>query len=320
MDWPFDLQRAARSLLQGALSWIEGSPDDPVSRVRAPSQAGRLMEITDFGSNPGGLRMLLFVPPVRARPGGPLVVLLHGCGQDAAAFGRDSGWLALARRLRFPLLLPVQVADNNRGRCFNWFRRSATARDQGEACSIRQMVGWAAQALATGSRRTFVAGLSAGGAMAARMLAAYPDVFAAGAAVAGLPVGCAGNEAEALLRMVHAGPALPDEDWAGRVRAEAPAGFRGPWPRLSIWSGMHDRVVHPGNAELLARQWTALHGVGFEADRRLSTAPRIKRETWGDPDRPAVERWTLDDLGHAYPIHGSGHASEWVAQARLSAT
>ncbi len=320
MNWSRDLQHSARSLLHGALSWIGGSPETPISFVTDPGQLGRVVEVAEFGTNPGRLRMLLYVPPSVPKPGGPLVVLLHGCGQRAGDFAHDSGWLALARRLRFPLVLPVQVRDNNRGYCFNWFRGTETARDQGEAMSIREMVAFAAAALATHSRRTFVAGLSAGGAMAARMLAAYPDVFAGGAVLAGLPVGCATGEAEALLRMSRAGPSLSDEDWAERVRAAAPGGFTGPWPRLSIWRGKLDRVVDPANADMLARQWTKLHGFDFQDGPHVTMAPHIRRETWGDIARPAVERWTLEDMKHAYPIHGSGRPSEWVAQARLSAT
>ena len=320
MNWSGDLQHSVRTLLQGALSWIGVSPDEaPISRPDTPQRPERLYEISAFGTNPGRLRMLMFEPATPHGSAMPLVVLLHGCGQPAADFARDSGWLALARRLRFPLVMPMQSRENNRGACFNWFRAAATARDRGEALSIREMVQHAAGLLTVNRRRVFIAGFSAGGAMAANMLAVYPEVFAAGAVVAGLPVGCAAGEAEALLRMSQAGPNLPGERWAERVRAAAPAGFTGPWPRLSIWRGRLDRVVNPGHADQLARQWTALHGLEFPGVH-VTGAPGIQRETWGDLKRPAVERWTLADVRHEYPIHGSGRASEWVAQAQLSAT
>ena len=83
--------------------------------------------------------------------------------------------------------------------------------------------------------------------MAAAMLAAYPDLFAAGASVAGLPVGAARSGMQAMLRMASAGPDQTPEEWAAQVRAAAPAGFAGPWPRLSIWQGQAD--THRGAGE-----------------------------------------------------------------------
>ena len=127
-----------------------------------------------------------------------------------------------------------------------------TGRGHGEALSIRQMVAAAVERFASDPGRVFIAGLSAGGAMTAALLAAYPDVFAAGAVVAGLPVGAAGSTSEALRRMAEAGPARSPADWAEQVRRAAPIGYPGPWPRLSIWHGEADGVVDPANSRLLA--------------------------------------------------------------------
>jgi len=80
-----------------------------------------------------------------------------------------------------------------------------------------------------------------------------------------------------------------------------------------------DLVVDPANGTLLARQWTAVHGLDFDKSVEIAENGTLIRRIWGDPDRPEVELWTLGRLGHAFPIHGIGHASEWVAQARLSA-
>ena len=104
------------------------------------SEAG-LTEIADFGSNPGALRMLVYLPE-NLPPDAPLVVVLHGCTQSAADFDRACGWSELASQAGFALLLPEQRLANNSKGCFNWFAASDTRRDAGEALSIRQMIDW----------------------------------------------------------------------------------------------------------------------------------------------------------------------------------
>ena len=98
-----------------------------------------LVEITDFGSNPGDLRMFSFVPDNLQQPPA-LVVVLHGCGQTAAGYDLGAGWSTLAKHYGFALLMPEQQSSNNANGCFNWFNPEDTTRDSGEACSIRQMI------------------------------------------------------------------------------------------------------------------------------------------------------------------------------------
>ena len=93
----------------------------------------------DFGSNPGNLRMLSYVPQDLPQ-GSPLLVALHGCTQTAAGYDHGSGWSNIADRQRFAVLFPEQQSSNNPNNCFNWFLASDTRRDQGEALSIRQMI------------------------------------------------------------------------------------------------------------------------------------------------------------------------------------
>ena len=263
-----------------------------------------------FGSNPGRLSMFVHLPANPPLAAAPLIVLLHGCGQTAHAFANDTDWAALADRVGCPLVLPEQSGDNNHGRCFNWFRPAHVSRGSGEALSIRQMVAAAVERFAADPARVYIAGLSAGGAMAAAMLAAYPDVFAAGAVVAGLPVGAATSTTEALARMAEAGPQRSRAGWAEQVRNAAPAGYTGPWPRLSIWHGGADRVVDPANAQLLAEQWSAVHGLDS------STQLGGGREIWGRPARPAVELRILPALPHVWPTGAAGHIARfWGLQA-----
>ena len=286
------------------------------------STAGRVTEMVGFGSNPGALRMLAYAPP-RLPAGRPLVVVLHGCGQGAARFAADAGWLDLARQHRLALLLPEQTSANNRGLCFSWYRPEDVRRGGGEAMSIRQMLRLAAKRYRSDPRRVFIAGFSAGGGMAAAMLAAYPAVFAAGGVVAGMPVGSARTQMQALLRMRRGNPLRLRQYLAANVRAAAPPRATRAWPRLSIWQGARDHTVNPVNGEALAAQWSELHGWGAQPNAFDEPAPGVQRRAWGRAARPAVELWTLDEVGHGFPVDprmpGGGRVGPWVVDAGLSA-
>src|SRR5579871_6091785 len=142
----------------------------------------------DFGSNPGDLRMFSYTPTEIAR-NGPLVVVLHGCTQSAASYDVGAGWSTLAQRYGFTLLMPQQKTSNNAHGCFNWFQPDDNARGRGEALSIRQMIRTAIEKFGLDEKQVYITGLSAGGAMTSVMLANYPEVFAGGAIIAGLPFG-----------------------------------------------------------------------------------------------------------------------------------
>lgn len=266
---------------------------------------------------------MLVYAPARLSAGRPLVVVLHGCGQAAADFAADAGWISLARQYRFALLLPEQSHQNNRARCFNWFRPEDGRRGSGEAMSIRQMIRSAVKRFGSDPRQVFVVGFSAGAAMAAALLAAYPALFAAGGVVAGMPVGCASTPARALLRMRRADLFRTRMALADDVRAVTGSPSRKSWPRVSIWQGERDRIVDPGNAEALAAQWSELHGYG-PAPLIDQTVSAVRRRSWGRPDRPAsVDLWTIANMGHGFPVDprnpAGGRAGAWMVDAGLSA-
>jgi poly(hydroxyalkanoate) depolymerase family esterase len=278
---------------------------------------GRVFEVPAFGSNPGALRMFAYIPPEPLPPLAPLIVLLHGCGQDAAGFAENAGWLALARRIGAALVLPQQTTDNSRGRCFNWYRPGDTARGRGEAMSIRQMVRAATIRFGSDPRRIYVVGLSAGAATAVALLAAYPAVFAAGAAVAGVAVGTASGPMEALARLRHPRDGRSRAALAAAVRSAAPASRSSrTWPRLSIWHGEADRTVAPAHAEILAAQWSAVNGLDAAPYADTMPAPGIRHRRWGTMRRTSVELWSIAGLGHGFPVDaktpGGGRAGPWV--------
>ncbi len=284
----------------------------PVAHAVSPdkeaddSRAG-LTEIADFGSNPGALRMLVHLPE-GLPPSAPLVVVLHGCTQSAAAFDRATGWSDLASQFGLRLaVVPGQRRANNPKRCFNWFTAGDTRRDAGEALSIRQMVDRMVAGSALDPGRVYVEGLSAGGAMAAAVLAAYPELFAGGAVIGGVPYGAATNARQARPAMAGRLDRRPAGGWGDAVRAASP--HRGPWPRVSIWHGDADPSVHPVNAERLAEQWTKLHGLASKPMLDERDGAHLRR-IWCGPDGEAlVESHTIAGMAHGAPIRagaGSG--------------
>lgn len=299
---------------------------DTIARLAAARGQGqgavvpsRLTEWAGFGSNPGTLRAYRYRPE-RLAPGAPLVVVLHGCTQSAAAYDLGSGWSRLAERHGFALLFPEQQRGNNANLCFNWFEPDDIRRDAGEACSIAQMIAGTIAGYDLDRRRVFVTGLSAGGAMAAVMLAAYPELFAGGAVIAGLPYGSAAGVPEALQRM--RGQGLPGETALLRaVRSASP--HAGPWPRLSFWHGQQDHVVLPAAGEAVLSQWRGLHGLAENPSEILAIGPH-RRRVWRDAGGVArIEAFTIAGMGHGTPIDagdGIGVPGPHMLQAGISST
>lgn len=264
--------------------------------------SGRCREVKDFGANPGDLHMLLYVPD-GLPPGAPLVVALHGCTQFGEAYAQGAGWLDLADRLGFAVLAPEQLPVNNPNRCFNWFSAEDAGRGRGEAASIAAMVGWAVREHRLDAGRVFVTGLSAGGAMTAVMLAAYPELFAGGAVIAGLPYGVAKGVPDAL-RLMQGGDGRDGAALADLVRRAAPDGGR---PiRLTIWHGDADLTVHPANGRDLAQQWS--QAAGIKGAGQIKESAQCTRRTWRSSaeDGSVIELVTIPGLGHGAPLSAAG--------------
>jgi poly(hydroxyalkanoate) depolymerase family esterase len=271
---------------------------DGADRAAAPSVSTKLREVRDFGENPGNLRMLAYVPE-RLAAAPALVVVLHGCTQTAAGYDHGSGWSTLAERHGFALLFPEQQRANNPNGCFTWFERRDTERDVGEALSIRRMVDRMIADHGIDRSRIFVTGLSAGGAMASVMLATYPEVFAGGAIIAGLPYGAATNVQEAFDAMFK-GDVRPARQWGDLVRRASP--HKGPWPKVSVWHGTADRTVIATNGTEIVKQWTDVHGLAA-APAEESRGAGFSRRVWRDAaGRALVESVTIPGMAHGTPL------------------
>ncbi|QOG16272.1 PHB depolymerase family esterase [Bradyrhizobium sp. SEMIA] len=265
---------------------------------RSADSSSPLQEVTDFGANPGNLRMFAFVPAQLQKPRA-LVVVLHGCGQTAAGYDLGAGWSTLAKHYGFALLMPEQQRVNNGNTCFNWFNPEDTARDSGEARSIREMIAHMAATHRIDARRIFITGLSAGGGMTSVMLATYPEVFAAGAVIAGLPYGIASNLREALDGMFHS-PVRPARALGDLVRNASD--HRGPWPKMSVWHGSADRTVNPGNANEIVKQWLDLHDLPAVPMAETNVDGYPRQAWWNKDGETLVESYAITDMAHGTPL------------------
>jgi poly(hydroxyalkanoate) depolymerase family esterase len=279
-------------------------------RSLRPALRSPLVETTGFGSNPGALRMFSFVPDNVQRPPA-LVVVLHGCGQTAAGYDLGAGWSTLAKHYGFALLLPEQQLLNNANGCFSWFNPEDTARDSGEACSIRQMIARMARDYRVDARRIFITGLSAGGAMTSVMLATYPEVFSGGAVIAGLPYGVASNVREALSGMFQSS-SRPARELGDLVRKAS--NHKGSWPKLSVWHGSADRTVNPANANEIVKQWLDVHGLP-SAPMSEGTVDGYPRQVWWNAGgETTIESYTITDMAHGTPLGTADNDERYGAQ------
>jgi poly(hydroxyalkanoate) depolymerase family esterase len=263
-----------------------------------PASAATLVQVTNFGSNPGNLNMYVYRPDGLGS-GAPVVVALHGCSQNANAYYTNSGWRKYADLFGFIAVFPEQKTANNASACFNWFNAGDVARGQGEALSVKQMVDYVQSTYGADPSRTFVTGLSAGGAFAAVMLATYPDVFEAGSIVAGIPYGCAPATSPYICMLT--GVSKTPTQWGNLVRNAFP-GYSGPYPRVSIWHGTSDTVVVPANANASRDQWTTVWGISTTPTSTSSLPANTTVENYDRDGQTVVRVQRVGGMGHGTPV------------------
>jgi poly(hydroxyalkanoate) depolymerase family esterase len=235
----------------------------------------QLQEVTPPIENPGQLRMWMRAPmngdTTQRRP---LVVLLHGCTQDAEELVTISGWDKMADERGCYLLCPEQRTSNHIADCFHWFRHRDTDSISGEVGSIANMVRWALEEYPIDPECVFIYGVSAGGGMTSAVMAQYPWLFKAGAVLAGAPYLGDASAFNGLLAMVAPKDRGPAE-WGDMVTGLHP-GYQGEWPKVLVMHGTSDPIVDPRSSTELIDQWTAVHGTDAIADRTVNDMDGIE--------------------------------------------
>ncbi|MGH8810230.1 MAG: extracellular catalytic domain type 1 short-chain-length polyhydroxyalkanoate depolymerase, partial [Noviherbaspirillum sp.] len=258
-------------------------------------------EVAAFGSNPGNLKMFIYLP-ANLGASRPLVVALHGCRQQASDYDDEPGWIKFADKHRFALLLPEQQLVNNSSKCFNWFLPGDNERDKGEVLSIKQMIDKIMTDANIDPQKVYVTGLSAGGGMTAVMLAAYPELFAGGAIIAGIPYKCAKDVNEALNQcgVSLSGQVAPMKNltpaqWGNLVRNAS--SHNGPFPRVSIWQGTSDTTVNPQDQKELVDQWTNVLGIDQIPDTEDTIDGHAHKLYKGNNGKELVETVLINGMG-----------------------
>ncbi|MDP9154154.1 MAG: PHB depolymerase family esterase [Pseudomonadota bacterium] len=243
---------------------------------------------THTHANAAGLRTYkLYVPTKYNGQPMPLVVMLHGCTQDADDFAAGTQMNALAERDGCIVVYPVQPQQANASKCWNWFKPADQRRDSGEPSLIAGITREVMAKYAVDPARVYVAGLSAGGAMAAIMIRAYPDLYAAACVHSGLAAGSAHDLPSALAAM-RGGKSVNARD------------IESPKRPMIVFHGDADTTVHPTNAAELLRAFGGQAVVFDEATsaepgKRQSTVERVK-----SADGVDAELWLIHGAPHAW--------------------
>ena len=251
----------------------------------------------------------LYVPPGAAGRCLPLVLMLHGCTQDPDDFAAGTAMNDRAREMGFFVLYPAQSPSANASRCWNWFKHNHQQRGSGEPALIADLVRTLIEAHGIDARRVYVAGLSAGAAMAAIVAAAYPEVFAAVGVHSGLPLGAAGNVSEALAAMRGGGGDGAGLHNPARGRRAAAAALTPP-PQVPtiVFHGDQDTTVHPRNGEQVigAALRAAADPAGAVAAAQVQQGASGRGRRWtrttypGPQGRLLAEHWLVHGAGHAW--------------------
>jgi poly(hydroxyalkanoate) depolymerase family esterase len=300
-SWPY-AKSEGPSVRSGAVEARDGNQHNP----HAP---GRFLDAS-IANDAGHRTYKLYIPGCYRGQALPLVVMLHGCKQDPDDFAEGTRMNLVAEERQCFVLYPAQSKAANHPKCWSWFNAADQERDGGEPSLIADMVRQVIRDYRIDESRVYVAGLSAGGAMAVIMATTYPDLFAAAAIHSGLPYNAANGLFSAISTM-KIGPR--------RTRGASEPSTDAAIPMI-VFYGDADKVVHPRNGEQVVRQAVSAQGAASNDEDGASAATgvieygassgrRFTRTVYRDEGgRSVAEQWVIHGAGHAWS-GGSGKGS-----------
>ena len=250
-----------------------------------------------FACEAGSRDYKVYVPSRKFGRKRPLIIMLHGCTQNPDDFAVGTGMNWLAEEHGFVAAYPGQPVSANQTACWNWFNLTDQMRDTGEPSIIAGITRTLMAEFDIDAERVYVAGLSAGGAMAAIMSATYPELYAAAGIHSGLAYGSATDVASAFAAM--RGTSSPAGPAQRKSRLKSAHGR----VRTIVFHGASDQKVHPSNAEMILAQARAgLTGTTHETQHVGSAGGRTYTRTviTDASGVPHVEHWAIEGQGHAW--------------------
>jgi poly(hydroxyalkanoate) depolymerase family esterase len=297
---------SASSALASYLSCIQGASSTTSTGSGGSSSTTLPGQLTtsSYTNSSGTLSYELYVPSTyKSGTPIPLVVALHGCTETADVYRQLSGWDAEAQSKGFIVLLPQQSSSRNSTDCWNWFQQADMQRGSGEPSIIDGMVNAVESQYSVDTHRVYVAGFSAGGAMANVMAATYPDVFAA----VGVGSGCEYNG------LPCTGAPGPAATQTGQEAYQAMGGHARVMPAI-VFQGDADDIVAPANAPLIVQEWQVTDN--YVEDGQASGVIPTSAASTVNSNSPGGRSYTVttyddahgNDLIDYWLIHGMNHA------------
>jgi poly(hydroxyalkanoate) depolymerase family esterase len=295
--------------MPGGLPGLPGAiPQEGETDPAVVPTGGRFVE-RSYTNQAGTRSYKLYIPSGYVGQEVPLVVMLHGCTQSPSDIAAGTRMNALAEEQIFLVAYPAQAQDANMNKCWNWFKVSDQQPGRGEPSLVAGITREIIDEFTVADGRVYVAGMSAGGAMAAILAESYPDLYAAVGVHSGLAPGAAHDMPSAFAAMRQGGPAtprpgVPTTTGTGESARIVPA---------IVFHGDHDKTVHPRNADRLLEHYCTAEATGSREEAggatprgtmrrgQVSGGHAYTRTTYRDAGgRAIVERWTVHGLGHAW--------------------
>lgn len=291
--------RAGRSLgtalkqLRAAQSFLPGTLARPARRVAAPRIATGAQYLSRNHRTAAGSRgYKLYLPASNAKRPKGLIVMLHGCTQTPDDFATGTHMNTLAEKHDLAIAYPAQTGGHNAAACWNWFKPGDQRRGSGEPAILASLTRKLMKEFGLGRETVFVAGLSAGGAMAVIMADVYPDIFSAAGVHSGLARGAARDVLSAMSAMRS----------GATTKGTTPADAALPHPvRRIIFQGDADSTVHPSNAAMIVAAAVGGDAAPTKVGNRTVRGRGYARSDFAGPDGAVlVELWMIEGAGHAW--------------------
>jgi poly(hydroxyalkanoate) depolymerase family esterase len=286
----------------------EGNSESAFKPQTGDAQAPGTVETHEFSNHAGTLSYKVYVPARVPDAPRAMVVMLHGCTQSANDFAAGTQMNRLAEEHDFLVVYPEQAAHANPSKCWNWFKQQDQVRDAGEPSMIAGIIREAAARHGADPRRVFVAGLSAGAAMAVVVGETYPELIAGVGAHSGLPYGSAHDIPSAMAAMKGGRSGLPGLKSVPGAAA-APRRKAVQAVPIIVFHGDRDHTVQQSNGAEIVRQAREAHVAQAGGDASTATTQKGKSPGGrsytrtvlaGGTGQAHIESWTLHGAGHAW--------------------